>query len=214
MDWVRRLERKLSRYTIPGIVNYIVAGQVFVFLAMLFVNGSFDSYVTLWRSAVLQGQVWRLITFVFAPMSTSPLWFAISAYFYYFIGQLLERAWGSTRLNLYIYLCVLGSIAAAMITGYASNNYLLLSLYLAYAMLYPENEVLLFFVLPVKVKWMGWLAGGMCLLSFLMGGFWVKINLLLSMAGFLIFFGKDFWNAVRAKVRREIWRNKNRKNWR
>ncbi|MFI3168562.1 MAG: Rhomboid family protein [Faecalibacterium sp.] len=214
MDWIYKLERKFSRYAIPGIVNYIVAGQVLVFLAMFFINASFGDYTALWRAYVLQGQVWRLVTFVFYPLNTSPLWFAISAYFYYFVGKMLEFTWGSFRLNLYIYITVLGAIAAAMLTGYASNSYLLLSLYLAYAMLYPEREVLLFFVLPVKVKWMGWISGGFCLLAFLLGGLGTKVNILCSMAGFLVFFGKDFWNAARAKVRRERWRHRNRKNWR
>lgn len=215
MDWVRKLERKFSRYTIPGIVNYIVAGQVFVYLAMFFVDASFSGYVALYRYYLLQGQVWRLVTFVFVPISTSsPLWFALSAYFYYFIGRLLEATWGYTRLGIYIYIAMLGGIVAALLTGYASNYYVLLSLYLAYAMLYPEREILLFFILPVKMKWMGWIAGGLCLFNFVLGGFGTKLNILCSMAAFLVFFGKDFWSAGRAKVRREIWRHRNRKNWR
>ncbi len=214
MDWVRKLERKFGRYAITGLMNYVVAGQVFVYGVMLLVNQYFGGYITFSRSAILQGEVWRIITFIFYPATTSIFWFVFVAYFYYFIGQLLEHTWGKFRLNLYFFLGMLGAIIAGFLFGYTSNGALLTSLFLAYAMLYPEREVLVMFILPVKVKWLGWLAGAQWLFSFLLSGLAGKAALLLGMLGFILFFGQDFWNSGRAKIRREIWRHKNRKNWR
>ncbi len=213
MDWIRKLERKFNRYAIPQLMNYVIAGQVFVFMMMFFIDASFVNNIVLWRAYVLQGQVWRLLTFVFVPTNTNILWFAISAYFYYFIGNALESTWGSFRLNLYFFIGVLGAMVSGMLFGYASNSALLTSLFLAYAMLYPEREVYLLFI-PVKVKWLGWLAGAQWAISFLQTGLAGKASLVLTMAGFIAFFGRDFWDSIRAKIRREQWKRKNRNNWR
>ncbi len=214
MNWLRTLERKVSRYTINNLMNYIVAGQVLVFGIMFLIDASFYYNIILWRSEILRGEVWRLITFVFAPTSTQVLWFAISAYFYYIIGKTLEYTWGTTRFNLYFLFGMLGAIAAGMLTGYADNSTLLLSLFFAFAMLYPEREVLVFFVLPVKMKWLGWLSGALWAWSFLTASWVGRVGLVFSMAGFFIYFGKDFYDGIRARVRRELWRRKNRNNWR
>ena len=97
------------------------------------------------------------------------------------------------------------------LTGYADTYCLSLSLLLAFAMLYPEVQVLLFFVIPIQVKYFGWFAAALWALSFLGSGMMGKLNDLLCMLNFVVFFGPQAWRSVRAWVRREQWKRKNRR---
>lgn len=135
----------------------------------------------------------------------------LGIYFTWFIGSALENEWGDFRFNLYILLGMVGAVAACLLTGYADTYCLSLSLLLAFAMLYPEVQVLLFFVIPIRVKYFGLFAGALWLLSFLGAGAAGKLNYLLCMVNFFVFFGPQAWRSVRAWVRREQWKRKNRR---
>ena len=135
----------------------------------------------------------------------------LGIYFTWFIGSALEKEWGDFRFNLYLLLGMLGAVLACLLMGYADTYCLSLSLLLAFAMLYPEMQVLLFFVIPVKVKYFGWFAAALWVFSFLSMGLFGKLNYLLCMAGFLLFFGPQAWRSIRAWVRREQWKRKNKR---
>lgn len=123
----------------------------------------------------------------------------------------MEKEWGDFRFNLYLLLGMVGAVAACLLTGYADTYCLSLSLLLAFAMLYPEVQVLLFFVIPIRVKYFGWFAAALWALSFLGSGMMGKLNYLLCMLNFVVFFGPQAWRSVRAWVRREQWKRKNRR---
>ncbi len=214
MNWITKLERKFGRYEIHGLMNWIVAGQVFIFGVTMLIDSTFSYNFALIRSAILAGQVWRLVTFVFIPSTFSILWFAFSAYFYYIMGQSLERVWGAFRLNLYFVIGALGAIAACFLVGYVSNYVLLESLFFAYAMIYPERELLLMGILPVKVKWLAWLAAALLALDFVSASVVGKVGILFTLAGFFAFFGADFISGIKAAIRRKSWQQRNRNNWR
>ena len=112
----------------------------------------------------------------------------------------------------------MGSILAAVITGWGTTYYLNLSLFFAFAMLYPEMRLLLFFIIPVKIKWLALFAGALCLFSLVFGGWAERLSVLFSLLNFLLFFGGDFWRTARQELRyaknRRAWRNENRNNWR
>ena len=149
------LERKLRRFAISDLMKYIVFGQAAVYLLMLIwptVGYQLYSAIMLSRSALLRGQIWRIVTFVFAPPNSSPLFIIFALYFYYMIGTGLEARWGKVKFNLYYLIGMVAAVIACLITGYASNTYLNLSLFFAYAAMYPDVEVLLFMILPVKMK--------------------------------------------------------------
>lgn len=212
MNWLSKLERRYSRFCIPNLITFIVAGQIVVYAVELFV----DQYITydlmLLRQGLLAGQIWRLLTFIFVPFSSgSILSFVIGTYFTWFIGSALEREWGDFRFNLYILLGMVGAILACLATGYASTYCLSLSLFLAFALLYPEMQVLLFFVIPVRVKYLGMVAGAIWVLSFLATGWMGKLNYLLCMLGFIVFFGPQVGRSIRAWWRREQWKRKSRR---
>ena len=212
MNWLTKLERKYGRICIPNLISILVCAQILVYAVELFVNQYISLYLSLNRTALLVGQLWRVITFVFVPFSGGgPLSVVLGIYFTWFIGSALENEWGDFRFNLYILLGMVGAVAACLLTGYADTYCLSLSLLLAFAMLYPEVQVLLFFVIPIRVKYFGLFAGALWLLSFLGAGAAGKLNYLLCMVNFLVFFGPQAWRSVRAWVRREQWKRKNRR---
>ena len=143
---------------------YIIIGNAIVFIfGMMDTTNSLYSLLYFNPAAFLHGQVWRLITFALVPTVDGILWLVISLYFYYFIGSALEREWGTGKFTIYYFsgllLTAIYSIVWYLITGQAvpaSAHYLNLSLFFAFATLWPEQQVLLFFIIPVKMKWLAW----------------------------------------------------------
>ncbi len=124
----------------------------------------------------------------------------------------MEKEWGDFRFNVYFLLGMLGAILACLVAGVNADTYCLsLSLLLAFAMLYPEIQVLLFFVIPVRVKYFGLFAAALWGFSFLTTNLMGKVYYLLSMLNFIVFFGPQAARSVRAWVRREQWKRKNRR---
>ena len=146
------LERKLRRYAISDLIKYVVYGQGILYAQMMnmpTLGYRLYSLMTLTRRGLFAGQIWRLATFIFVPPSSSPLFIIFSLYFYYMIGMSLERLWVKVKFNLYYFIGMLAAIAACLLTGYAGNTFLNLSLFFAFAAMFPEEEVLLFMILPV-----------------------------------------------------------------
>ena len=212
MNWITKLERKYGRLCIPNLINILIGGQILVYAIELFVNQYISLYLDLDRSGLLAGQIWRVITFVLVPFSGGgPLSVILGIYFTWFIGSALEQEWGDFRFNLYVLLGMAGAVLACLLTGYADTYCLSLSLLLAFAMLYPEMQVLLFFVVPIKVQYFGWFSAALWVFGFLGMGPAGKLNYLLCMLGFAAFFGPQAWRSIRAWVRREQWKRKNRR---
>ena len=112
------LERKLRRYAIGNLMKYIVIGQGIVFALMYIwptLGYRLYSLISLTRAGLMRGQIWRLVTFVFTPPSSSPIFILFALYFYYMIGLGLENQWGKVRFNLYYAVGMLGSIIAATV---------------------------------------------------------------------------------------------------
>ena len=212
MNWLTKLERKFGRYCIPNLIALLVGGQIVVYAVELFVNRYITYFLALNRPALFSGEIWRLVTFLFVPFSSGNILnFALEAYFIWFIGSALEAVWGDFRFNLYILAGMLGAILACLITGWADTYCLSLPLLLAFALLYPEMQLLLFFIIPIKVKYFGIFAAAVWVLSFLSVGWMTKLNYLLSMAGFILFFAPVLYSNTRAWSRREQWRRQNRR---
>lgn len=166
MNWLDKLERKFGRYAIPNLMYYIIILYGIGFVLNL-VNGNFYyQYLALDIGAVLRGQIWRLVTFIIQPPSDSLIFIVFAMYLYYMIGVQLERAWGAFRFNVYFFSGMFFHILAAFILYFImglalpmSAWYLNMSLFFAFAAIYPDMEFLVFFILPVKVKWLALLDG-------------------------------------------------------
>ena len=196
-NWLYRMEYKYGRKAIPNLMLTVVLGMALVFVAdLLNPMVNLQSYLYLSRDALFHGQVWRLLTFIFLPPNSSPIFIFFSLYFYYWIGGSLERTWGSFRFNVY-YLCgMVGTVLACLLTGAADNYFLNMSLFFAFAALYPDMQVLLFFIIPVKIKWLAWLDGALFLYSFIVGSWSTRAAILMSFANFLLFFGPDLFQGL------------------
>lgn len=194
------LERKLRKYSIRNLMNYIIAGMAIVYAFQYIVPSyNFIGWLTLSRSQVFSGQIWRLITFVIVPPSTSPLWLIFSLYFYWLIGSMLENYWGTARFNLYYLVGIVGCILSALITGYSENSYLNMSLFLAFAAINPNFEVRVFYILPIKIKYLALLDVVFYLIMFIFGTWSIRVTILLSLVNVLLFFGGDLLNTIRRK---------------
>lgn len=216
MRWLYKLERKYGKYHINNGIIYVVLTMLCIYIMDYVIGVGISPLLTLSRAALLRGQVWRLITFIFIPPASSILFVAITLYFYYFIGSTLEDAWGGFKFDVY-YLCgILGAIAAALISGYGDNTYLNLSMFLAFAHLFPDQQVLLFFIIPVKMRWLGWITWGIYAINLLLGSWATKAALLCSLINFFIFFGptlfKHFKDRQKFSAVRRNFRNQTNKN--
>ena len=204
MDWLNRLERRMGRRYIRNLMQYLCIAMLGVYL-LEWVPGlrSPSAFLMFDRGLILQGQVWRVLTFVFLPPGGSVISFALHLYFFYFIGTALENQWGGRRFNLYYGLGVLCNIVAGFITGFATNYYLNMTLMLAFAVLYPEMQINLFFFLPVKMKWLGIAWGAYMIYQFVTTPFWAyRLGMILSLAPFLLFFGRQAWALLRTDIKR------------
>ena len=213
MNWITKLERKYGRFCIPNLINILIGGQILVYAIELFVNQYISFYLSLSRSALFAGQIWRLFTFVLVPFSGGgPLSVVLGIYFTWFIGTALEREWGDFRYTVYLLSGVLGTVLGCLLTGVTASTYCLsLSLLLAFAMLYPEVQLLLFFVIPIRVKYFGVFAAVLWVFSFLGASLPGKLDYLLSMLNVWLFFAPMVYRSLRAWVRREQWKRKNRR---
>ncbi len=166
MNWLDKLERKFGRYAIPNLMYYIIILYGVGFVLNLISPSFYYQYLCLDVGAILQGQVWRVVTFIVQPPSDSIIFIVFALYLYYMIGVQLERAWGAFRFNLYFFSGMFFHVLAAFILYFIMKTplpmsawYLNMSLFFAFAMLYPDMQFLLFFVIPVKVKWLALLDG-------------------------------------------------------
>jgi len=164
-----------------------------------------------------RGQWWRLISFMVIPKTIHPLWLFFAFYIFYLMGNALERQWGAFRFNLFILCGYLFTVAMAFINPGAiiSNFYFLGCVFLAFATLFPDFELRLFFILPVKVKWLGWLTAVLYILSLFQPvpreGWSVivgnKLSIIAAFSNYLLFFGRDFVSNFKASQRRKAFAN-------
>lgn len=195
MNFLKKMERRFGKYAVPGLMRYIII----MYLAGLFL--SLLNPLFYWKTlclnpeAILHGQIWRLFTFLICPPESSLFFALISIYVYYSLGTTLERVWGTFCFNVYTLLGVLGHILAAFLiyfiaghTVYMSPYFLNQSLLLSMTATFPEMQFLLFYVLPIKAKWLGVFVGMEFLYRFLFGGLDQKIEIGVSLLNFIIFF--------------------------
>lgn len=212
-----RLENKIRRFSIERLMQIISVGMLLVFGADIIIALATDYHgqsVSAWlvfdRGLILRGQVWRVLSFILVyPSSTNILLTLLAIYFYYWTGSAVEGYWGKARFNLYYLFGLLGTIIAGFIVGHIDNMYLNLSIFLAFAMMFPDTKVLLLFFIPVKVKWIGIAEGALMLLLFVIGSWADRAAILAAMLNFMLFFGYDLINRIKRAYQDYKWRKNN-----
>ena len=168
MNLLDKLEKKFGRYAIHNLMYYIIILYALGYVIVTFVPQFYLEYLSLDPTMIMRGQIWRIITFIIYPPNTNLFYFLISMYLYYSIGRVLEAQWGAFRFNLYFLTGVLLHVVAAFIScyGFGANigpafgtYYLNYSLFFAFAATYPDMQFLLFYIIPIKAKWLGIIDG-------------------------------------------------------
>ena len=208
------IERRYGRYRgIRNLITIIVAAMAAVYVADLFaptVGFYLSSYLAFDRAAILRGQIWRLVTFVITPPNVSFVFIIFQLLFIHFTGEMLQNHWGTLRFNIFYFVGIIGSVIAGMITGYATSYYINLSIFLAVAILYPNMQVNIYGILPVRLKWLA-LLDVLFLLPGLVNGFWgERIAIIVSLINVVLFFYDRFIHSIKDAKRRYEWK----KNWR
>ncbi len=205
--WLNRLERSLGRYAMPHLTTVLIMGQVLFFLmgAGGGAAGILDLMLLDAGKVIAQGEVWRLVTFLFIPPNAHPLFLLFAWYLFYLMGRALENQWGTFRFNLFIVIGWIGTAAIAFLPPQlpVSNAYLMGSVFLAFAYLFPDFQIMLFFILPVKIKWLALVTWVTYFLSFVFAEQWTeRFTILASTANFLVFFGRDLLGRMHNANRR------------
>ncbi|HVS53092.1 MAG TPA: hypothetical protein VHD62_12115 [Opitutaceae bacterium] len=206
MSFLDKLERALGRFAIPNLTLYLVIGQVFVLLgAMLQL---FDPRLVMLVPVLARvGQWWRIVTFLFLPPFPSSaagyVFLVFGWYLFYLMGSALEGYWGTFRYNVFLFLSYALTVGLSFATPGApvTNTFILGSVFLAFAYLNPDFELLIFFILPVKIKWLALLAWAWGTVLFIMGDLAVRLQIGASIASFALFFGGDILRNGRASRR-------------
>ncbi len=202
-----KLERRFGRYAISNLMAYIVGAQGVVFLLSRTANGhNILSELFFSPALIAHGQIWRVISFILIPPSFS-IWVFFILYFYYLLGARLEEEWGNFRFNVYYFTGVAFSILGALLAGAsATATYLNLSIFLAFATIDPEFSILLFFVIPVKVRYLAWLAWLWVAYTVVLEPVPAKIMAVVSLLNYFAFFGRDLKTRLRGGVIRKAQR--------
>lgn len=199
MNFINKLERKFGRHAIHNLMFYIIimyaAGAIISIINPYF----YLMYLSLDVEAVLHGQIWRLFTFIIRPPSAVSIWLLLELYLYYSIGNALERQWGAFRFNLYYFTGILLNIIAIFLMYFIADVrmdfgliFINRSLFLAFAALYPNVQFLIMFIIPVKVKWLGYIYGAYIaydmFIALRAGQYSLAVAIAISIGNFLIFF--------------------------
>jgi hypothetical protein len=198
----------MGKFAISNLIVFLIGAYVIGF-AIGLMNPGLLGYLSLSPYHILHGQVWRLITWILMPTESNILFLLIMALFYYQLGTVLERTWGTFRFNVYIFGGMLFTVLGAFILYFIyaavygwtamgnlslilsygfSTNYINMSIFLAFATMYPDMEVLLMFILPIKMKWMAYVYAIITVFNLIMADWAGRVAIIMSLMNFLIFF--------------------------
>jgi len=203
MSWLNKLERRLEPFAVSNITLLFVVGQAFAYLTGMFGLADLSRWVLV-PALVLDGEPWRLITFLFVPPASHWAFIAFALYFLYFTGNALESYWGKVRYNLFLFTGYALTVGLAFVNPYfvAENKFIAGAIFLAFAYLNPDFQLLLFFILPIRIKWLAlflWAGFGFALVT---GNWATRLSVLAAVGNFLIFFARDLVLDLRSGRRR------------
>lgn len=160
MNWLDRFAAKHPRFGVPNLIKYLLLGSVIVYVLDLFSSGAASDLLAFSPLLILNGEIWRVVTFLFVPDSGSSILYVITLLCYFSLGTALEQEWGTAKFNLF-YLCgALLTMLAGILLSLFGFHFLFglgtvhSTLFLAYATLYPEAQFRFYFFIPVKAKWL------------------------------------------------------------
>lgn len=206
-----KLERWIRPYAIPNLTVGIIAIQVVTYVIVKYIRPEAINNLVLIPELVYQGRWWLPFTFLAMPPMAHPIFAFFFFYLFFLMGTTLEANWGIARYNLFIFIGYIATIAAAFISPFiwpeasgqlVSNMFLEGTVFLAFATLYPDFQLLIMFLLPVKIKWLALLAWITYGITFMSGPNMVRVVIAASVLNYFMFFGRDIWLRMRSGHRR------------
>ena len=200
-QWKQGFEKLGHFFIVPRLSLILTVGSLLCFIFGM-ISPQFLPFIAFVPERVLAGEFWRLLSFIFYPFDLHPFFAFFTYYLFFLMGTALEQKWGVGKFNRYIFMGYLSTIAVAFLSPgvVATNYYIYLSVYLAFAALFPDVELYLFFVVPVKIKWLAWMVAGLTALDFMGLGWPGRFSILASALNFLVFFGPGFFQSTRDRV--------------
>lgn len=197
-NWLDKMERRFGRYAIRNLTMYLLAGYAIGYL-LSFTMPQLLTYFTLEPALILKGQVWRLLSWVIIPPNDNIIFVIFMMLLYYSLGNTLESYWGAFRYNVYIFSGILFTVIGAFIvngliggiTGFGSlysTYYINMSIFLACASIMPDYQLLLYGIIPIKMKWLAILDVVLLAVDAVQGGLIIRIVIIASILNFIIFF--------------------------
>jgi hypothetical protein len=204
MSLFSRLKKILLWMVPPHFLLVLLAGQALVFFFLQSRQVTPEQLI-LSGVALRNGELWRLFTFLVFPMSLQPLWFALGIYITWMMGSALEDAWGSPRFFLFILTGWLATVVVCWFFPYipGTNIYINGAFTLAFARFYPDMEFRVFFVVPVKVKYLAMFVWAGYILGLLVYPLAAKALLFAGILPHFLFFGKDMLLDARNRFRKQ-----------
>lgn len=209
MRWIDRLERTFGDWAIPQFPIFITAANGVIYLLDMMHPG-FTYRLLLDPAAIHAGEWWRIVTFLFVPPSLSPIFMAFWLYLLYMYSSALENEWGEFRFCFFYLIGALATVLGALFIAHdtLSNVPLNTTLFLAFATLFPDFELLLFFFIPVKVKYMAWIIWVVMGWTFIREDFVTRVAIGTSLFNYALFFGPELWQE--AILKWQVFRNRRR----
>ena len=223
--WLDRFCYNHPNFGIPNLMKIVVIGNIAVFFLDMFSGGGYSvsGLLSFAPSFILQGQVWRLVSFIFVPLNLGSLWFVFSTALYYFLGNSLERQWGTARFTVFYGLGILLNILVGFLIYFsapqvymyiatANMYYVNMSMFFAFATLYPDMQFMVYFLFPIKIKWLAWIDAA--LFAFDIGSYLFSGQPLLAampivgLLNYFIFFWEDLMGIVRHTGERAAYRTR------
>ena len=194
MKAIDYLDRKIGRFAIPNLTIFLIAGQSFFYL--MYMTRKLERSATyLSADLLMSGEWWRIFTLPFDPPRQSLIFTLFAWYFFYMMGSTLEEHWGAFRYNVYLLFgCIITVAVSFLVPAYPiSNGFLAGSIFLAFATLFPDYQILLFFVLPVRIKWLALLTWLGYAYQFVFGDWATRLMVLAAITNYLVFFANDIY---------------------
>ena len=197
---------------IPNLMLYICIGSAIAYvMTMMTQNPIIYQLLIFDKNAILHGQVWRLFSYplTYGYSSNNILLTAIGLLCYYSLGRVIEQQWGTLRFNLFYFTgVILMDIFCLLLPSpfylRANVTYLNMSLFLAYATLYPNASFLLFFIIPVKAWIFAVFDLVLTLFDVFANPFPICLFPLVAIANYFLFFGKDVVNIIPLSLRLKV----------
>ena len=224
-NWLDRFCYKHPRFCIPNLMKYIILANAAIFVLDLFTNSFFTYLLMFHYESIMVGQVWRLVTFVLVPsiggsgsagigLMSNVFFFVMTSFFYYWVGSSLERYMGSVKFTLFYALGVVLNMLCGLVTHSTVNMYYInMSMFFSIATLYPDTRVLLYGIIPLKMKWLAivdacffaydiffYLAAGLPLYALMP---------VVAILNYILFFGGNLFGA--AKYKKESFQHRHSK---